>query len=168
MTLIDTVGLIRRLPHHLVEAFRSTLEEAANADIILHVSDISDPEAKEKTQTTEKLLAELGCAEIPVIHVLNKCDTVDYDIPENDTTVCISAKTGDGIDRMLGLIAKNLPESAKRMKLLVPYDKAGLLAEIRALGKVISEEYTENGIEADVLADISIVHKAEEFAVSKE
>ena len=168
VTLIDTVGLIRRLPHHLVEAFRSTLEEAANADIILHVSDISDPEAKEKTQTTEKLLAELGCAEIPVIHVLNKCDTVDYDIPENDTTVCISAKTGDGIDRMLGLIAKNLPESAKRMKLLVPYDKAGLLAEIRALGKVISEEYTENGIEADVLADISIVHKAEEFAVSKE
>ncbi len=168
VTLIDTVGLIRRLPHHLVEAFRSTLEEAANADIILHVSDISDPEAKEKTQTTEKLLAELGCAEIPVIHVLNKCDTVDYDIPENDTTVCISAKTGDGIDRMLGLIAKNLPESAKRMKLLVPYDKAGLLAEIRTLGKVISEEYTENGIEADVLADISIVHKAEEFAVSKE
>lgn len=168
VTLIDTVGLIRRLPHHLVEAFRSTLEEAANADIILHVSDISDPEAKEKTQTTEKLLAELGCAEIPVIHVLNKCDTVDYDIPENDTTVCISAKTGDGIDRMLGLIAKNLPESAKRMKLLVPYDKAGLLAEIRALGRVISEEYTENGIEADVLADISIVHKAEEFAVSKE
>lgn len=167
VTLIDTVGLIRRLPHHLVEAFRSTLEEAANADIILHVSDISDPEAKEKTQTTEKLLAELGCAEIPVIHVLNKCDTVDYDIPENDMTVCISAKTGDGIDRMLGLIAKNLPESAKRMKLLVPYDKAGLLAEIRALGKVISEEYTENGIEADVLADISIVHKAEEFAVSK-
>ncbi len=168
VTLIDTVGLIRRLPHHLVEAFRSTLEEAANADIILHVSDISDPEAKEKTQTTEKLLAELGCAEIPVIHVLNKCDTVDYDIPENDTTVCISAKNGDGIDRMLGLIAKNLPESAKRMKLLVPYDKAGLLAEIRALGKVISEEYTENGIEADVLVDISVVHKAEEFAVSKE
>ena len=166
--LIDTVGLIRRLPHHLVEAFRSTLEEAANADIILHVSDISDPEAKEKTLTTEKLLAELGCAEIPVIHVLNKCDTVEFSIPEDDTTVCISAKTGAGVERMLELIAKNLPESAKRMKLLVPYDRAGLLAEIRTLGKVISEEYTENGINADVLADISLVHKAEEFAVGKE
>lgn len=168
VTLIDTVGLIRRLPHHLVEAFRSTLEEAANADIILHVSDISDPEAKEKTLTTEKLLAELGCAEIPVIHVLNKCDTVDYDIPQDDTTVCISAKTGAGIDRMLDLIARNLPESAKRMKLLVPYDKAGLLAEIRALGKVLSEEYTENGIEADALVDISLVHRAQVFAADKE
>lgn len=168
VTLIDTVGLIRRLPHHLVEAFCSTLEEAANADIILHVSDISDPEAKEKTLTTEKLLAELGCAEIPVIHVLNKCDTVDYDIPQDDTTVCISAKTGAGIDRMLDLIARNLPESAKRMKLLVPYDKAGLLAEIRALGKVLSEEYTENGIEADALVDISLVHRAQVFAADKE
>ncbi|MBQ9483955.1 MAG: GTPase HflX [Ruminiclostridium sp.] len=168
VTLIDTVGLIRRLPHHLVEAFRSTLEEAANADIILHVSDISDPEAKEKTLTTEKLLAELGCAEIPVIHVLNKCDIVDYDIPQDDTTVCISAKTGAGIDRMLDLIARNLPESAKRMKLLVPYDKAGLLAEIRALGKVLSEEYTENGIEADALVDISLVHRAQVFAADKE
>ena len=167
VTLIDTVGLIRRLPHHLVEAFRSTLEEAANADIILHVSDISDPEAKEKMLTTEKLLAELGCAEIPVIHVLNKCDTVEYSIPEDDTTVCISAKTGTGVDRMLELIAKNLPESAKRMKLLVPYDKAGLLAEIRTLGKVISEEYTESGIEADALVDVSLVHKAEEFAVNE-
>ena len=117
--------------------------------------------------TTEKLLAELGCAEIPVIHVLNKCDTVEYSITEDDTTVCISAKTGTGVDRMLELIAKNLPESAKRMKLLVPYDKAGLLAEIRTLGKVISEEYTESGIEADALVDVSLVHKAEEFAVNE-
>lgn len=163
VTLIDTVGLIRRLPHHLVEAFRSTLEEAANADIILHVSDISDPEAKEKTLTTEKLLAELGCGEIPVIHVLNKCDTVDYNIPEDDTTVCISAKSGEGLDRLLECVAKNLPESAKRMKLLVPYDKAGFLAEIRALGKVLTEEYTENGIAVDALVDITLVSKAQQF-----
>jgi GTP-binding protein HflX len=167
VTLIDTVGLIRRLPHHLVEAFRSTLEEAANADIILHVSDISDPEAKDKALTTETLLTELGCGGIPVINVLNKCDTVDLNIPGDDTTVCISAKTGEGIERLLGLIAKNLPESAKRMKLLIPYDKAGLLAEIRALGKVLSEEYTESGIKADALVDVSLVHKAEEF-VSRE
>ncbi|MBO6231027.1 MAG: GTPase HflX [Ruminiclostridium sp.] len=166
VTLIDTVGLIRRLPHHLVEAFRSTLEEAANADIILHVSDISDPEAKEKTLTTEKLLAELGCGEIPVINVLNKCDTVDYNIPEDDTTVCISARTGKGLERLLDLIAKNLPESAKRMKLLIPYDKAGLLAEIRALGKVLSEEYTGDGISADALVDISLIHKAEPYVTS--
>ena len=166
VTLIDTVGLIRRLPHHLVEAFRSTLEEAANADIILHVSDISDPEAKEKTLTTEKLLAELGCGEIPVVHILNKCDTVDFNIPEDDTTVCISAKTGDGIGRMLELIAKNLPESAKRMDLLFPYDKAGLIADIRALGKVLSEEYTADGIKVTALVDVSLVSRVTPFAVS--
>ncbi|MBR5089961.1 MAG: GTPase HflX [Ruminiclostridium sp.] len=163
VTLIDTVGLIRRLPHHLVEAFRSTLEEAASADIILHVSDISDPEAKEKTLTTEKLLAELGCGEIPVVHVLNKCDTVDYNIPEDDTTVCISAKTGEGLERLLECIAKNLPESAERMSLLVPYDRAGFIAEIRALGKVLSEEYTENGVAVEALVDITLVSKAKEF-----
>ncbi len=163
VTLIDTVGLIRRLPHHLVEAFRSTLEEAANADIILHVSDISDPEAREKTLTTEKLLAELGCGEIPVVHVLNKCDAVDYNIPEDDTTVCISAKSGQGIDRMLELIVKNLPESARRMKLLVPYADAGFIAEIRALGKVLSEEYTESGIAVDALVDVTLVTRAEKL-----
>ena len=161
--IIDTVGLIRRLPHHLVEAFRSTLEEAANADIILHVSDISDPEVQDKTLTTQKLLAELGCAEIPVINVLNKCDTVDYEIPEDDTTVCISARSGDGIDRLLELIAKNLPETSKRMKLLIPYDKAGFSAEIRALGKVFSEEYTPEGVLVDALVDISLVTKASGF-----
>ena len=163
VTLIDTVGLIRRLPHHLVEAFRSTLEEASCADIILHVSDVSDPEASEKTLTTQKLLAELGCSEIPVINILNKCDLVDYTIPENETTVCISARNGDGIPRMLELIAKNLPESAKRMTLLIPYDKAGFSAEIRALGKIFSEEYTENGVLTDALVDKTLVHKAESF-----
>lgn len=166
LTLIDTVGLIRRLPHHLVEAFRSTLEEAACADIIIHVSDISDPEAADKTLTTQKILAELGCGEIPVVNVLNKADLVDYDIPEDDTTVKISAKSGKGLERMLELIAKNLPESSKRMKLLIPYDKAGLGAEIRSGGgKVFSEEYTENGILTDALVDITLIRKAEEYEI---
>lgn len=163
--LIDTVGLIRRLPHHLVEAFKSTLEEAACADIILHVSDISDPEASEKTLTTQQILAELGCGEIPVVNILNKSDLVDYDIPEDDTTVKISAKDGTGIERMLNLIAKNLPESAKRMKLLIPYDKAGFSAQIRENGKIFSEEYTENGTLTDALVDIKLVKQAAEFSV---
>lgn len=163
--LIDTVGLIRRLPHHLVEAFKSTLEEAACADIILHVSDISDPEASEKVMTTQKILAELGCGEIPVVNILNKSDLVDYEIPEDDTTVKISAKNGTGIERMLNLIAKNLPESAKRMKLLIPYDKAGFSAQIRENGKIFSEEYTENGTLTDALVDIKLVKQAAEFSV---
>jgi len=166
LLLIDTVGLIRRLPHHLVEAFKSTLEEAACADIILHVSDISDPEASDKTLTTQKILADLGCGEIPAINILNKSDLVDYDIPEDDTTVKISAKSGAGIERMLELIAKNLPESAKRMKLLIPYDKAGFSAQIRENGKIFSEEYTENGTLTDALVDIKLVKQAEAYSVN--
>ena len=166
LTLIDTVGLIRRLPHHLVEAFRSTLEEAACADIIIHVSDISDPEAADKTRTTQEILAELGCGEIPVVNVLNKSDLVEYDIPEDDTTVKISAKSGEGIERMLSLIAKNLPESSRRMKLLIPYDKAGLGAEIRSSGgKVFGEEYSEKGIITDALVDITLIKKLEEYEI---
>lgn len=165
LLLIDTVGLIRRLPHHLVEAFKSTLEEAACADIILHVSDISDPEAMDKTVTTQKILAELGCGEIPSVSILNKADLVDYDIPEDDTTVKISAKSGEGIERMLELIAKNLPESAKRMKLLIPYDKAGFSAQIRENGKIFSEEYTAEGVLTDALVDIKLVKQATEFIV---
>jgi len=165
--LIDTVGLIRRLPHHLVEAFKSTLEEAACADIILHVCDISDPEAADKTLTTQQILAELGCGEIPVVTVLNKSDLVEYDIPEDDTTVKISAKDGTGLERMLSLIAKNLPESAKRMKLLIPYDKAGFSAQIRENGKIFSEEYTENGTLTDALVDIKLVKQAEAFLTNE-
>ena len=156
-------AVLAPLPHHLVEAFKSTLEEAACADIILHVIDISDPEAKEKTETTQKLLAELGCGEIPVVNVLNKSDLVDYDIPEDDTTVKISAVSGKGLDRLLELAAKNLPESAKRMTIVIPYSDAGFSAQIREKGKVFSEEYAENGILTDALIDIALVKKAERY-----
>ena len=163
LLVIDTVGLIRRLPHNLVEAFKSTLEEAACADIILHVCDISDKEAAEKAETTEQLLAELGCGEIPVVNVLNKCDLIENDIPESKDTVKICAKTGEGFDRLLKAISENLPESSKRLKLLLPYDKGGLTAKIREKGKVFSEEYTENGIEVDALADISILKELSSY-----
>ena len=163
--VIDTVGLIRRLPHNLVEAFKSTLEEAACADIILHVIDISDNEAAEKTKTTQQLLAELGCGEIPVVNVLNKCDLIENEIPESKDTVKICAKTGEGFDRLLKAIVENLPESARRVKLLLPYDKGGIIAKIRERGKVFSENYTENGIEVEALADISILKELEQYEV---
>ncbi|MCH5199686.1 MAG: GTPase HflX [Oscillospiraceae bacterium] len=164
--VIDTVGLIRRLPHHLVEAFKSTLEEAASADIILHVCDISDTEAADKAQTTQMLLAELGCGEIPVLNVLNKCDLLENDIPEDEDTVKICAKTGEGFDRMLAAIAKKLPESSRRMKLLLPYDKGGLTARIRESGKVFSEDYTEEGIKVDALVDKLLIKEMKEFEVA--
>ncbi len=159
ITLVDTVGLIRRLPHHLVEAFKSTLEEAANADIILHVCDVSDPEAKEKAQTTLTILSELGCGEIPVITVLNKCDKIENNIPEDDTTVKISAKNGTGFDRLLQLIAENLPDKTARMSLVIPYDKSALAAALHSHSKVLEEEYAEDGIRVTALVDK--LHKSE-------
>ena len=163
LLLVDTVGLIRRLPHHLVEAFKSTLEEAACADIIIHVCDVSDPEAAEKADVTLKTLADLGAAEIPVVTVLNKCDLLTENIPEDDSTVKICAKKAQGIDRLLQVVAANLPETAKRMKLLLPYDKAGFTAKLRENGKVFTEEYTETGVLVDALVDQMLIKQMSQY-----
>ena len=163
LLLVDTVGLIRRLPHHLVEAFKSTLEESACADIIIHVCDVSDPEAAEKADVTLKTLADLGAAEIPVVTVLNKCDLLTENIPEDESTVKISAKKAQGIDRLLKVVAANLPETAKRMKLLLPYDKAGFTAKLRENGKVFTEEYTETGVLVDALVDQMLIKQMSQY-----
>ena len=163
--LIDTVGLISRLPHHLVEAFKSTLEEAASADVILHVCDSSSEDIEEQTRVTRELLADLGCKGIPVVTVLNKSDVSDLSesiLPEN--TVLVSARKGTGLDRLLEALCRALPETARRMKLLLPFSEAGLLSKIRAEGNVFSEEYTPEGIKVDALVDIRLMHLAERFA----
>lgn len=165
LTLIDTVGLIRRLPHHLVEAFKSTLEEAASADIILHVCDISDPETSQKAQTTREILNELGCAEIPFLNILNKCDKLPYDVHTDEASVKISAKTGEGLEEMLLKITKLLPESSKKMKLLFPYEKAGIIAQIRQSGKILSEDFTENGVIIEALVDVKLFKTVEEYKI---
>lgn len=163
--LVDTVGLIRRLPHHLVEAFKSTLEEAANADVILHICDASAEDVAEQAKVTLDLLAELGCENIPTITVLNKCDiapqTAGLDDIEN--TVRISAKDGTGVENLLSAIVKALPQSSRRMKLLLPYDKAGIISKIREDGKIFSEEYVADGIAVDALVDIKIYSQVEPF-----
>lgn len=163
--LIDTVGLIRRLPHELIEAFKSTLEEAAASDIILNVQDISSPEREQQAQVTSQLLSELGCDGIPVINVLNKADaSTELDtIFEDDNTVAISALHHSGFDKLLSCIMKNLPETARRMELLVPYDMTSFISKIRIDGKVFSEEYTESGTLIDALVDVKLVKEAEKF-----
>ena len=163
LLLVDTVGLIRRLPHHLVEAFKSTLEEAACADVIIHVCDVSDPEAAEKADVTLKTLADLGAAEIPVVTVLNKCDKIAENIPTDDKTVKISALKNEGIDELLNTIARNLPQTSRRMKLLLPYDKAGITSKLRENGKVFAEDYTESGIEVDALVDQMLIKQLSEY-----
>lgn len=168
--LTDTVGLIRRLPHHLVEAFKSTLEEAANADIILNVIDISSEDAYGQAKVTNELLSELGCDGIPKVDVLNKCDKLPgwENIPEDSNTVKISAKEKFGFDRLLECIAANLPEQAVRGSFVIPYDKGGLLSIIRTDGKIFSEEYTEKGTLIDALVDKKVLYMVEEYRCEQE
>ncbi len=165
LMLIDTVGLIRRLPHHLVEAFKSTLEEAANADIIINLIDISADDGYEQSKVTAELLKELGCEGIPQINVLNKADKLPEvtNIKCDDTTVLISAKKEQGLDALLECIARNLPETARRSKFIIPYDKTSLLNTIRIDGKIFSEEYTAEGTLIDALVDMKIYHMVEEY-----
>ena len=146
--LIDTVGLVRRLPHELVEAFKSTLEEAAAAHVILNVCDASSPECSEHLEVTQKLLKELGCESTPVISVMNKCDLVDniYDMPTIGKTVMISALQGKGLDRLLKEIEKALPKTRSRAKVLIPFSSGAHAGRIRTEGVVISEEYTPDGL----------------------
>lgn len=169
VTLVDTVGLIRRLPHRLVEAFKSTLEEAANADVLIHVCDASADDCAEQVRVTNELLHELGCDGIPVVTVLNKCDKVPYidslDISHNENTVKMSAKNGTGIDELLAAVQNALPQSCTRCRLLLPFDKAGLLNTIRRDGRVFEESYTENGIECDALVDVKVYHLVERYKV---
>ncbi len=161
VVLVDTVGFIRRLPHELVEAFKSTLEEAASAKAIINVCDYSDPEYEEHLEVTEKLLDELGCTGTPVITALNKCDLDTCAVmPSPDkNAVKISALTGEGIDELLAAVAKALPANRMRVKMLIPYSAGSAAAEIREDGAVHSETYSENGLLLDVTVKTELIDK---------
>ncbi len=164
--LVDTVGLVSRLPHNLVEAFKSTLEEAVNADLILNVCDVSSEEALEQVNITKNQIAELGGGNIPMLTVANKCDTLgDKGIVMGEKTVFISAKTGYGLDKLLKEISETLKSTIKRLRLMVPYNDAGKLSLIRTNGKVFSEEYTADGILADALVDITVLDAVKEYII---
>ena len=165
--LVDTVGFIRRLPHQLIEAFKSTLEEAKNSDLIINVCDASSPELLNELKVTTNLLNELGAGETKKITVLNKCDIVE-EVPrltgeQYGKVVEISAISGEGIEKLLCEISRELEPSQVRMKLKIPYSDAGITAKIREEGKVFSEEYLSDGIEADVLVDKKILYLAEKY-----
>ena len=163
--LIDTVGLVRRLPHHLVEAFRSTLEEAAHSDIIINLCDASSEEARTHLQVTEDLLESLGCGDTPIITVLNKCDLLDNSLIAQDfnSYIKISAKKGIGIEELLKAIDDNLPVRFKKVKLLIPFANAGLANEIRTKGTLIYEEYVADGVEVEAVVDEALYAKVSKF-----
>ena len=163
--LIDTVGLVRRLPHHLVEAFKSTLEEASSATIILNVCDASDEHCAEHLEVTRKLLDELGCSDKPVISVMNKCDLVGnvYAMPTFGKTVMISALEGRGLDELLERITKELPPTRKKAELLIPFSAGAIAAEIRRDSAVEEEEYTENGLRMVATVEISLLERYKDW-----
>lgn len=163
--LIDTVGLIRRLPHHLVEAFKSTLEQAATADILLNVCDASSGEAREHLEVTNTLLQELGAAGHPVIPVLNKWDAVEDPemAPRLPGAVRISALTGEGIDKLLAAIEENLPEKTFPVELLLPFSKTGLAAKLREEGAVLQEEYVPEGLRLSAQVDQRLYGLVKEY-----
>ncbi len=163
--LLDTVGFIRKLPHHLIKAFRSTLEEAVFADLLLIVNDISNPEYKTQLRVSENLLAELGCENKQTIRVFNKCDIENIWQKSNDDNVYISALTGSGVDELMELITKKLSLTTQKLELLLPYSEGNLTSDLREEGKVLSEEYTNEGIHLSVLIDNKYTYKYNKFRV---
>ena len=149
-TVADTVGFVRHLPHLLVEAFRSTLEEVIEADLILHVVDVSDPDPEGQLAAVREVLHEIGAAEIPEIVVFNKADAADPDVVarlrrREPHSVLVSARTGEGIEELLAAIEADLPRPEFEVDAVVPYGRGDLLARIHAHGEMLSETHLENG-----------------------
>ena len=148
--LVDTVGFIRKLPTALVSAFRSTLEEAALADVLVIVNDGSSPEMANQHDTVEQVLAELGATEQQRIEAVNKCDAADP-WPTFPGAVMISAKTGEGLEELKEKIGEALQESFAPMTFSIPFSNYGLLGQIRPLGRVITETHTDTGTELTIV-----------------
>lgn len=167
--LIDTVGLIQRLPHQLIQAFKSTLEEASNADIILNICDISDENVDVQLEVTRSLLNELGCAEIPIITVYNKIDKIDFTPSENknERTVFISATENKGLDDLLDSISQVLANSMKKMKLLIPYANGAILDKIRKQGKVLFHEYQNDGVYVEIIIEKIYAPQVEQYCINE-
>ncbi len=161
--MTDTVGFISKLPHQLVEAFKSTLEEAVYADIILHVVDASNPQMDTQMHVVYQTLEQLGVGDKPIITAFNKQDLCSEDIIlrdfRADRTLRISAKHGNGIDELKNTIEEILRDSKIYIEKLYSYEDAGKIAIIRKYGQLISEEYTGNGIEVKAYVPVEIYDK---------
>ena len=148
--LSDTVGFIRKLPTHLIEAFKATLEELSYADVLLHVIDISNPEWETQAQIVDELIRQLGAESTPCVRVFNKCDRYFGILPHGEDIVCISAKSGEGAAELVTKLSELLDLGKKRVKLSIPYSSAGIVDTLNTSAIVHGIEYTDLGIEADV------------------
>ena len=166
--LSDTVGFIAKLPHHLVNAFRATLEELEYADLLLHVIDASDPHREEHIQVVEKLIAKLAKPETPVLRCYNKADLVHpEDIPFGENVVAISAKQGKNMDGLLHAMEKALGHARHHVLVRLPYAMGGMVETLHDGAQVNSVEYTADGIEVDAVLDDILYGRLREY-VTKE
>lgn len=163
--LVDTVGFIRKLPHHLIEAFKSTLEEAVIADVLLHIVDSSNPEYKNQIIVVNEVLRDIGADKNPEIMVYNKCDKADVDEVVVTDAVSISAKFKKGLDKLIWTIGEVAPGKKQEITVCIPYSNGSLVSELHNTQKVLSEDYTETGTKLTLLADSITYNKLREYIV---
>ena len=162
--LSDTVGFIAKLPHHLVDAFRATLEELEYADLLLHVIDSADPNREEHIEVVDRLISKLAKPETPVIRCYNKAELVDAaDIPVGDDVVAISAKSGRGMDALLHAIEQALGHGRHHVMLCIPYSQGGLVDTLHKNAQVLSVDYTGAGIVVETILDPILYGKLREI-----
>ena len=165
--LVDTVGFIRKLPHHLVEAFLSTLEEAVIADVLVHVVDASNEECVNQITVVDNVLKDIGAVGKPEILAYNKCDKGDYpeiaEINRDRVNVFISAKQKTGLDTLLEAVAELAPGKKKEITVVIPYSNGGLVNELHTNQKVLKEDYTQEGTKITLLADNITYNKLRDY-----
>ena len=158
--VVDTVGFIRKLPHQLVQAFRSTLEEALYADLLVVVSDLSSPHYAQQRATVFEVLNDLGAADKPVLEALNKADQASIGgMIEPADAILISAKNGDGLDKLKAEISRRIAALRHRAELVIPYAKGAVLSLIHEKGQVLGEEYTAEGTRVECLLDAALYRR---------
>jgi GTP-binding protein HflX len=166
-TLSDTVGFVRHLPHQLIDAFKSTLEEVSGADLIVHVVDGSHPDPFEQIRAVREVITEIGGGEIPEIIAINKIDAADPDVVmeilrKEKNSFAFSARTGFGIDGLVRAIEKSLPHPNVEINALIPYDRGDLVSAVHERGEILSEEYVETGTQMRALVDGGLAKAIEE------
>lgn len=161
--LVDTVGFIRKLPHHLIEAFKSTLEEAVQADVLLHIIDASNEQADNHIAVVEKVLSDIGAVGKPIINVYNKCDRLESSPDKTSNGVYISAKEGKNIEKLIDALAAAAPGQKQRVKACIPYSAGALVNELHETQKVISEEYSDGGTVMELMVDAQMYDKIRNY-----
>ena len=161
--LSDTVGFIRKLPTHLIEAFKATLEELSFADVLLHVIDLSNPEWEEQARVVDELIAQLGAAETPCLRVYNKCDRYFGILPHGEDVVCLSAKSGEGADALVGKLSEMLGRGKRHVTLAIPYASAGLIDTLQREAAVLNTEYTEEGIAVEAVVPAELFGRVKAY-----